>query len=300
MALDQTVKIAFIGGGQMARAMIGGLVAAGHPATNIYVAEPFQAALDSVSSSFPGVHTSTNNNDAVSFNGEGSNVLVLAVKPQVMKGVAEGISVALEEHAPVVVSIAAGIRLVDLSRWMSASFKPDSKQPSIVRVMPNTPALVNEGASGLFADSTTVSDAQKDLAFAVCQSFSKMAYWVEKEVVLDIVTGVSGSGPAYFFYLLEAMENAAVELGMPREVARGLAAQTCLGAGKMALAQLETDPAILRRNVTSPKGTTEAGIKVFDDLGAKKIMQDVVIAATKRADELGDILGSQGNVPEKL
>ncbi|KAJ3005440.1 UNVERIFIED_CONTAM: hypothetical protein HDU68_004618 [Siphonaria sp. JEL0065] len=287
-----TEPVVFTGGGQMARAMIGGLVASGHSASNIYVAEPFQAALDSVAASFPGVHVSTNNNDAVSFNGEGSNVLVLAVKPQVLKGVAEGISGALEEHAPVVVSIAAGIRLADLSRWLSASFKPESKRPSIVRVMPNTPALVNEGASGLYAGET-VSELQKDLAFSVCGSFSKMAYWVEKEVLLDVVTGVSGSGPAYFFYLLEAMENAAVELGMPREVARGLAAQTCLGAGKMALAQLETDPAILRKNVTSPKGTTEAGIKVFDDLGAKKIMQDVVIAATKRADELGDILGSQ-------
>ncbi|ORY45609.1 pyrroline-5-carboxylate reductase [Rhizoclosmatium globosum] len=284
MTLDRSTRIAFIGGGQMARAMIGGLTAAGHPTSNIFVAEPFQGALDAVSASFAGVSTSTDNTLAVNFNGLGAHVVVLAVKPQVLKGVAEGLANSLKTHKSVVVSIAAGIRIKDLARWLDWN--------TIVRVMPNTPALVNEGASGLYADESCTQQ-QKDLAFAIAGSFSKMAYWVEKEVLLDVVTGVSGSGPAYFFYLLEAMENAAVELGMPREVARGLAAQTCLGAGKMALAQLDTDPAILRKNVTSPKGTTEAGIKVFDDLNAKKIMQDVVIAATKRADELGDILGSQ-------
>ncbi|KAJ3069961.1 hypothetical protein HDU98_006977 [Podochytrium sp. JEL0797] len=287
MTLDKSVKIAFIGGGQMAQAIIGGLVAAGHPTTNLYVAEPFQGMLDAVAARFPGVSVSQNNNDAAAF----GQVLVLAVKPQVLKSVAEGIAPTLQSHHPVVVSIAAGIRLADLSRWLQTS--------TVVRVMPNTPALVNEGASGLFAPKE-VSETQKDLAYAVCMSFSQKAYFVEKEVLLDVVTGVSGSGPAYFFYMLEALENQGVEMGLPRDVARGLAAQTCYGAGKMALAQLETDPAVLRKNVTSPKGTTEAGVKVMDDAGAKQIFQNVVIAATKRADELGDILGSQGSVSGKL
>ncbi|KAJ3227714.1 hypothetical protein HDU81_006534 [Chytriomyces hyalinus] len=285
MGLEATQRIAFIGGGQMARAMIGGLVSAGHPVSNLFVAEPFQGSLDACQQLFPGIHTHTDNNAAVEFHGKGAHVLVLAVKPQVIKSVAEGLSSAVATHAPVVVSIAAGVRCVDLARWLG-------KNPALVRVMPNTPALVAEGASGLFAEPH-VTQAQKDLAFAVCASFSKMAYWVDKEMLLDVVTGVSGSGPAYFFYMLEAMENAAVELGMPRDVARGLAAQTCMGAGKMALAQLETDPAILRKNVTSPKGTTEAGIKVMDDKGAKQIIADAVIAATNRADELGTILGNQ-------
>ncbi|KAJ3402979.1 hypothetical protein HDU80_004582 [Chytriomyces hyalinus] len=285
MGLETTQRIAFIGGGQMARAMIGGLVSAGHPVANLFVAEPFQGSLDACQQLFPGIHTHTDNNAAVAFHGQGAHVLVLAVKPQVIKGVAEGLSAAVATHAPVVVSIAAGVRCVDLARWIG-------KSPALVRVMPNTPALVAEGASGLFAEPH-VTQVQKDLAFAVCASFSKMAYWVDKEMLLDVVTGVSGSGPAYFFYMLEAMENAAVELGMPRDVARGLAAQTCMGAGKMALAQLETDPAILRKNVTSPKGTTEAGIKVMDDKGAKQIIADAVIAATNRADELGTILGNQ-------
>ncbi|KAJ3113582.1 hypothetical protein HK100_001937 [Physocladia obscura] len=205
-----------------------------------------------------------------------------------LKAVAEAIAAPLKAESansnPLVVSIAAGIRIGDLSRWLGYN--------TIVRIMPNTPALVSEGASGIYA-SPSVSEKQKDLAFAMCASFSKLAYWLDKEQLLDVVTGTSGSGPAYFLYLCEAMVEVAVEQGMPREIARGLVAQTCLGIGKMSLSQLDTEFSILRRNVMSPKGTTEAGVKVFDDNNAKQYMKDRVVAATKRADGLGDILESQ-------
>ncbi|KAJ3119252.1 hypothetical protein HK100_000399 [Physocladia obscura] len=267
----------------MAKAMIAGLLAAGHPAGNITVTEPQETTLALLRTGFPGVRTSTDNAAAIF----GSHVIVLATKPQVLKAVAEALVAPLKTEStnnPLILSIAAGIRVADLARWL------DYK--TIVRVMPNTPALVSEGASGLYA-SQSVSEKQKDLAFAVCASFSKLAYWLDKEQLLDVVTGTSGSGPAYFLYLCEAMVEAAVEQGMPREIARGLVAQTCLGVGKMTLSQLDTEFSVLRRNVTSPKGTTEAGIKVFDDNNVKQHMKDCVVAATKRADELGDILGSQ-------
>ncbi|KAJ3416624.1 hypothetical protein HDV05_000906 [Chytridiales sp. JEL 0842] len=288
----------------MAKAIIGGLIASGYPATNIYVSEPI-AELGAKLNATYGVHTTTDNNTALSFSSasQPADVVIVAVKPQVLKGVAEGIAASAQKYKPLFITIVAGIRVADLARWLSSdptthALLPGAKDPSIVRVMPNTPALVQEGASGLWAPEG-VTDQQKTLAGEIMNAFSKKAFWLEKEFLLDVVTGVSGSGPAYFFYMLEAMEHAAIELGMPKEIARGLAAQTCLGAGKMALADLE-DPAILRKNVTSPKGTTEAAIKVFDDKGGKDIMKAAVIAATKRADELANILGAQGSSTGKL
>ncbi|KAJ3219819.1 hypothetical protein HDU67_009007 [Dinochytrium kinnereticum] len=283
----------------MAGSMIGGMIAKGFPPTNIFVSEPVSELGSKLATKY-GVHVTNTNTDAISFKGHPSGtpatVVVLAVKPQVLKLVAEGISSAVQAHKPLVISIAAGIRVDDLARWLqsdpvSHELISGAVRPSIVRVMPNTPALVLEGASGLWAGSE-VSQVQRDLATVLMASFSAKAFWVEKESLLDVVTGVSGSGPAYFFYLLEAMENAGVSLGLPRDVARGLAAQTCLGAGKMAVSQLE-DPAILRKNVTSPNGTTAAAIKTFDDNGALKVMMEAVVAATKRGEELADILGKQ-------
>ncbi|KAI9343472.1 pyrroline-5-carboxylate reductase dimerization-domain-containing protein [Zopfochytrium polystomum] len=295
--LDLTKRIAFIGGGNMAKAIIGGLFAVGFPAANIAVSEPFPPAIEALKTAYPASFITSDNNAAITFGGaaQPADLILFAVKPQVIKSVAEGVSVAVQKHKPVVITIAAGIRVADLARWLSAdpvthAPLPGASAPAIVRVMPNTPALVSEGASGLWADAS-LDGAKKDLAFSVVNAFSQRAYWVEKEGLLDVVTGVSGSGPAYFFYLLEALEEAAVQLGMPRDIARGLAAQTCVGAGKMALSM--EDPTILRRNVTSPNGTTHAGIQVFEAAGAKKVMIDVVKAATRRAEELAEVMGSQ-------
>ncbi|KAJ3114430.1 hypothetical protein HDU96_002100 [Phlyctochytrium bullatum] len=302
------------GGGNMASAMIGGMIAKGFKAKNIFVSEPV-AELGTKLKDKYGVHVGSVNTDAVNFKTSAStsptstpaHIVILAVKPQVLKVVAEGIAGAVKEARPLIISIAAGIRVGDLARWLSPS--EESAPPSIVRVMPNTPALVLEGASGLWA-GPNVSPAQKDLALSVVSAFSAKSYWLDEERLLDVVTGVSGtyendctihklvdilslgSGPAYFFYLLEAMENAGVALGLPREVARGLASQTCLGAGKMAARDLE-DPTILRRNVTSPNGTTAAAIGLLDNAQVLESLKAAVVAATKRGEELADILGKQ-------
>ncbi|TGZ85075.1 pyrroline-5-carboxylate reductase [Ascodesmis nigricans] len=283
--LDTSKRIAFVGGGNMASAIIGGLVAGGYPASNIYVSEPWEEARTKVEASFK-VKTTTDNVAAVSFDGDkAADLVVLAVKPQVIKKVAEGITEVVQKNKPVVVSIAAGITIPDLSRWLGGGNVP------LVRVMPNTPALVSEGATGLYAVET-VSEEQKALAFNVLAAVSKTNYWVDREELLDVVTGVSGSGPAYFFLMVEALAKAGQDLGLPADVALGLARQTCMGAGRM-LVDTQEDPAELRRKVTSPNGTTHAAIESFLANGFTKICSDAVVAATKRGEELGKEMGKQ-------
>ena len=180
----------------MAKAIIGGLLSNGFPASNIYVAEPYAPVLDTLRTTYPGIRTSTTNTDAILFtshpSGKPADVVLLAVKPQVMKTVAEGLSEATLSARPVVITIAAGIRVADLARWLCSSSTKSVIPAAIVRVMPNTPALVSEGASGLWADHATTTPEQRDLAFQVVNVFSKRAYWLEKESLLDVVTGISG------------------------------------------------------------------------------------------------------------
>jgi pyrroline-5-carboxylate reductase len=188
-----------LGGGNMAKAIIGGLISTGYPATNIYVSEPIQEVCDKLKTTY-GVHVTTDNNTALSFANHPSNspadVVVIAVKPQVLKGVAEGIAVASQKFKPLFITIVAGIRVADFARWLSSdpathALLPGAQDPSIVRVMPNTPALVQEGATGLWAPES-VTAQQKELAFEILSSFSKKAFWLETEYLLDVVTGVSG------------------------------------------------------------------------------------------------------------
>ncbi|KND03254.1 pyrroline-5-carboxylate reductase [Spizellomyces punctatus DAOM BR117] len=292
--LDTTKRITFIGGGNMANAIIGGLLANGYPPTNIIVSEPFEASREKLQSTF-GVLTTTDNAAAVAFSQDPKNVttpadlVMLAVKPQIMRDVAQGIAHAVQKHKPVVVTIAAGITLKDLAKWLSSDAQGNdisgARSPALVRVMPNTPALVLEGATGLFA-SSEVTEEQKTLAFNVLGAVSKSAFWVEREELLDVVTGLSGSGPAYFFLMVECLAAAATELGLPSEVAQGLARQTCLGAGRM-LVDTAEDPAELRRKVTSPNGTTHAAIQSLEASGMRQAFKDAVVAATKRGEELG-------------
>jgi pyrroline-5-carboxylate reductase len=281
-----TQKIGFIGGGNMANAIIGGLLAAGYLASNMIVSDPYEPTRAHLEKTF-GVKTTMNNNDIVS---EPGCVLILAVKPQVIKQVAEGIAAAAQKYQPLIITIAAGITIPDLSKWLKTG-SCSAQEPAIVRCMPNTPALVGEGATGVFAP-TNVNASQRELASSVLSSISKALYWVDKESLLDVVTGVSGSGPAYFFLMVEALEQAGVALGLPLEVARGLASQTCLGAGKM-LTTSNDNPAELRRKVTSPNGTTEAAIKSFESANVRKIIANAVEAAADRGEELGRILGAQ-------
>ncbi|KAJ3159803.1 hypothetical protein HDU86_001455 [Geranomyces michiganensis] len=294
-ALDPSKRISFIGGGNMGAAIIGGLLANGYPAKNITVSEPNAASREHLEKTF-GVFTTSDNDAAVSFTaggesggGSGADLVMLAVKPQIMRDVARGIAESVQKHKPVVVSIAAGILIKDLAVWLATSADgsslPSAAPPALVRVMPNTPALVLEGAAGLFA-TAEVSNEQKKLAFDVLGAVSKAAYWVDREDLLDVVTAISGSGPAYFFLMVECLAKSGVELGLPEDVALGLARQTCLGAGRM-LVDTAEDPAELRRKVTSPNGTTHAAIESFLAGGLRQTIKDAVVAATKRGEALG-------------
>ncbi|KAJ5539322.1 hypothetical protein N7513_007654 [Penicillium frequentans] len=274
----QDSKLAFIGGGNMASAIIGGLVNKGVNKQNITVSEPWDVNREKLAA--VGVKTTTDNTEA----GANADIVIIAVKPQVTKGVCEelGASWSKRTTLPVVVSIAAGITLSSLEEWSRTS---DGRSAHVVRVMPNTPALVGEGASGAYA-SADVTSEEKELVNALLSSVSKATEWVDKEELLDVVTGLSGSGPAYFFAMVEHLISSATALGLPQEQATRLATQTCLGAGKM-LVESSDEPGQLRKNVTSPNGTTYAALQSFEAQGFKEIVDKAVQAATSRSAELG-------------
>jgi pyrroline-5-carboxylate reductase len=263
--------IAFIGGGNMARSLIGALVGAGVDASSIAVAEPNDALREALARDF-GVATYAENAAAAA----GAGTIVLAVKPQVMREVCADVGRAIGDAEPLVVSIAAGIRMDQIAAWLSRSLP-------IVRAMPNTPALVGAGATGLVANAH-VDAGGKSRAEAILGTAGRTA-WIDDEALMDTVTALSGSGPAYFFLLVEALEDAAVAGGLSRETARLLASQTCLGAGRM-LAESGEAPARLRERVTSPGGTTAAALAAFDAGGFRALVASAVEAATKRGREL--------------
>ncbi|RAL05942.1 pyrroline-5-carboxylate reductase family protein [Aspergillus ibericus CBS 121593] len=279
----QTSTLAFLGGGNMASAIISGLLRKSVPGSNIHVSEPWEVNRNKIASL--GVQTTTSNVTAAS----SASIVIIAVKPQVAKAVCEELSAAWSsrETLPVVVSIAAGITVQSLQSWLSKG--NNGRVPGVVRVMPNTPALVTEGASGAFA-AKEVSEQERKLVEELLGSVSRVTEWVEKEELLDVVTGVSGSGPAYFFAMVEHLVASATALGLTKEQATRLAAQTCLGAGKM-LVESDDEPAQLRKNVTSPNGTTFAALQTFEKLGFADTVDQAVKAATDRAAELGESLG---------
>lgn len=244
----QQASLTFIGGGNMAASIIGGLLAAGVAPQQITVSDPSSESLARVRE-LGEVHTTQDNNAAVA----SADVVVMAVKPQVMRDIAEALAPALSDKRPMVISIAAGIRSASLSQWLGG-------QCPVVRCMPNTPALLASGATALHADEQ-VSAEQKSLAEAILQAVG-LSVWVQEEADLDVVTAVSGSGPAYFFLLMEAMQAEAEAMGMNPETASALIAQTALGAARMAK-ESGSKPAELRRQVTSPNGTTEAALNQF-------------------------------------
>jgi len=271
----------FIGGGNMATALIGGLVARGRAAATFSVVEPFAAQREKLAARFPGIglHAGC---DAAAV--AGAELVVLAVKPQQMRAAATALAPHVAGAPAVVLSIAAGIRLADLGRWLGG-------HPRLVRAMPNTPALVGKGVSGVFAPPT-VDAAGRALAAAVLEAGGEVI-WVPDEPMLDAVTGVSGSGPAYVFYFLEALEQAARELGFADGDARKLAYATFAGA--VALAQASPEPpATLRAQVTSKGGTTERAVASLEADAVKAKIVAAVKAAAERARELGDLLGNDG------
>ena len=267
-------RIAFIGAGNMAASLIGGLRAKGLDAAQIRASDPGAETRARVNAEH-GIEVFADNSDAI----QGAEVIVLAVKPQAMKAVCEALRPSLKPNQ-LVVSIAAGITCASMNNWLGA-------QP-IVRCMPNTPALLRQGVSGLFA-TAQVSTEQRKQAQELLSAVG-IALWLDEEQQLDAVTAVSGSGPAYFFLLIEAMTAAGVKLGLPADIAAQLTLQTALGAAHMAVAS-DVDAAELRRRVTSPAGTTEAAIKSFQAGGFEALVEKALGAAAHRSAEMAEQLG---------
>jgi pyrroline-5-carboxylate reductase len=263
--------IVFIGGGNMARSLIGGLVARGGDAASVRVVDPNADSRDALARDF-GVRTFENAADAV----DGAATWVLATKPQVLRGVCESLADVAQATQPLVLSIAAGITAIQLDRWLGGNVP-------VVRTMPNTPALLGAGVTGLFANAR-VDAAGRARAQALLQSAGETV-WIDDEARMDAVTAVSGSGPAYIFLLAEAMEEAAIAQGLPAKDARTLVLQTVLGAARM-LVESDEAPAELRRRVTSPGGTTQAAIETFEAGGLRTLVADAIANAARRGGEL--------------
>jgi len=269
-------QIGFIGGGNMASSLIGGLVSNGYPAEKITVSDLDAEKRTYLSDTF-GVTVLEDSASVAAL----ADILVLAVKPQVMQSVAISIGAPVQKKKPVVVSIAAGIRVDALERWLGEGL-------AVVRCMPNTPALVKTGATGLYANAQ-VDDNQKDQVESLLRAVG-VTVWVSSENDLDAVTALSGSGPAYFFMVMEALEEAAIAAGLDQKVAQLLTQETALGSAKMALESSES-AGVLRQRVTSPGGTTERAIGILEEKGLKDIFHQAVLAAKQRSVELSDELG---------
>jgi len=263
--------IAFIGAGNMASAIIGGMLENGYNAENIWVSAPDDDHLQSIRKRF-GVSVTTDNR----YCAQQADVIVLAVKPQVMRSVCQDIAPVVQNTRPLMVSIAAGLESATLDQWLGGGLP-------VVRVMPNTPSLVGKGAAGLYA-TDAVKETQRKTVTAIFESIG-IAVWVNEENELHAVTALSGSGPAYFFLMLEALEEAAVANGIKPETARSLAIQTMAGAAEMARRGPDA-PAQLKRNVMSPGGTTEQAIKTYESGDLRGLVHKACSAAYTRSEEM--------------
>jgi pyrroline-5-carboxylate reductase len=272
------MKIAFIGGGNMASALIAGLANKLTAGANIHVADPSAEALARLQQQF-GVSTAAQADATAA----AADVIVLAVKPQAMRAVAAQLLPLLAPgHQPLIVSIAAGIRGADLSRWLGG-------YRAIVRCMPNTPALIGMGITGMVA-TAGVSAAQKQAADDILRAVGPTV-WLDDEAQIDAVTAVSGSGPAYVFYFIEAMQQAAQEMGLSAEQGKQLAMATFTGAAQLAQ-QSEEPVTLLRERVTSKGGTTYAALTSMEAAGVKPAIISAMKAAAARGREMGDELGA--------
>ena len=262
--------IGFIGAGNMANSLIRGMIANGAEKTSVWATDLDSEKLYTLNSEC-GIRTGRTAEIA-----QHADIIVLAVKPQVMKIVCAELKTLLGGRSPLIISIAAGITVSHLSQWIG-------ENTAVIRCMPNTPALVGKGASGLYANEH-VSETQKDLAEKVISSVG-LCVWVEQESAIDAVTALSGSGPAYFFLFMESMQKTAQEMGLSEDIARILTKQTALGAAELAMASDESTER-LRLNVTSPGGTTEQAIKQFQLGGLPKLVDTALKSAQTRSIEL--------------
>jgi pyrroline-5-carboxylate reductase len=269
-------RIAFIGGGNMAHSLIAGLIADGHAPSALTVSDPLADKREQLAATY-GINATPDNAAALA----GAEVLMLCVKPQMAPAVCRELAALLPEPAPLIISIMAGVSEASMARWLGRPL-------ALVRTMPNTPVMVQSGAIGLHANANT-SAAQRNLAEQILRA-GGLTRWVETEADLDTVTAVSGSGPAYFFLFMEALEKAGIEQGLDAEAARLLSIQTALGAARMAV-ESDESPQQLRERVTSPGGTTERALAAFADGGLEALVGRAVAAARRRAAELSTLLG---------
>ena len=275
MATALNQNICFIGGGNMAQALIGGLLSRGLPTTRITVSDPVEQIRHVLEEK--GIQTTADNLEAI----KNADVVVLAVKPQVLATVLQPLKGLLSDK--LVISIIAGAEIQTISDLIGGSQR-------IVRVMPNTPALVQTGAHGIYA-SEAVGKQDRELTSQILAA-TGLTIWLDNEAQIDAVTAVSGSGPAYFFYLMESMIRAGKNLGLDEKVATALTLQTALGAAQMAITS-SNSPAELRKNVTSPNGTTQAALEVFDRVQISQNIQAALAAAQKRSQELAQELSDK-------
>ena len=275
MATALNQNICFIGGGNMAQALIGGLLSRGLPTTRITVSDPVEQIRHVLEEK--GIQTTADNLEAI----KNADVVVLAVKPQVLATVLQPLKGLLSDK--LVISIIAGAEIQTISDLIGGSQR-------IVRVMPNTPALVQTGAHGIYA-SEAVGKQDRELTSQILVA-TGLRIWLGSEAQIDAVTAVSGSGPAYFFYLMESMIRAGKNLGLEEKVATALTLQTALGAAQMAITS-SNSPAELRKNVTSPNGTTQAALEVFDRAQISQNIQAALAAAQKRSQELAQELSDK-------
>lgn len=271
MSAALNCNICFIGGGNMAQALIGGLISRGLPATRITVSDPVEKVRELLQER--DVQVTDDNVAAI----KDADVVVFAVKPQVLSTVLQPLNGLFD--GKLVVSIVAGAEVGTIAKLIGTE--------RIVRVMPNTPALVQTGAHGLFA-TDVVDTKDRELASQILAA-TGLTLWVSTEAQIDAVTAVSGSGPAYFFYMMESMIRAGKNMGLDEKVATALTLQTALGAAQMAITSSNT-PSELRKNVTSPNGTTQAALEVFDRAQISQNIQAALAAAQKRSQELAQEL----------
>ena len=262
----------------MAQSLIGGLINSGISPETIWVAEPLAPLRTKLKSKF-GVKVSAENSEVA----EVVTLLVLAVKPQIMQEAIASLKDTVALKSILMISVAAGIDIRSIETWFGGD-------PAVVRVMPNTPALIGAGISGLFANSQ-VTDDGRESAEQIMRAVGNIV-WLENEGQLNLVTAVSGSGPAYFFYLMEAIERVAVGSGLDPTTARALTVETAIGAGRLALASSDS-LAVLRKQVTSPGGTTEAAINSLDESQVSESVGKAVNAAKARSEELSQLLGTE-------
>ncbi len=274
----EQAKITFIGCGNMGTSLVGGLIKNGYPKEALCGADSSPEQRDKIEQ-LCGITTFEDNSEACS----GSDVIVLAVKPQVMIATIKPISQLVQDQKSLIISIAAGIPLSSLSHHLG-------RDAAIIRVMPNTPSLIQAGVSGLFSNDR-VSKKQEQLAETILNAVGSCV-WVDKEELIDAVTAVSGSGPAYYFLFMEIMEKTAMELGLNKKQAQELVLQTALGASMMAEQSTEAI-ATLRQRVTSPGGTTEAALNTLCEGGFEELINRALIAARERAIEMANLFAEE-------